>query len=151
PSAAYTPSAAEIAGGGVTLTLTCSPSSGPCPAMTDQMRVTISPAATVNAGADQTVCASSPQVQLAGVAGGGAAGGTWSGGAGSSRPTAAAPSAAYTPSAAEIAAGGVTLTLTSSASSGPCPAMTDQMRVTISPAATVNAGADQTVCASSPQ
>src|SRR5436309_1898266 len=151
PSAAYTPSAAEIAGGGVTLTLTCSPSSGPCPAMTDQMRVTISPAATVNAGADQTVCASSPQVQLAGVAGGGATGGSWSGGAGSFSPDPSALTATYIPSAGEIAAGGVTLTLTTNDPAGPCSAVSDQVLITINPTATVDAGPDQTLCGSSPQ
>src|SRR5439155_12531176 len=44
--------------------------------------LTVSPAATVNAGADQTVCASSPDVTLAGSFGGGASSATWSGGAG---------------------------------------------------------------------
>jgi flagellar hook capping protein FlgD len=150
-NATYTPSAAEIAAGGVTLTLTCSPLSGPCPPASDPMRITIQPAATANAGADQIVCASAAQVQLAASFGGAAAGGTWSGGAGTFSPGASAPNASYTPSAGEIAAGGVTLTFTTNDPDGPCAAASDQMRVTVNPAATVNAGADQTVCQASPQ
>jgi len=150
-NATYTPTAAEIAAGFVTLTLTTDDPNGPCGAVSDQVRITINPATTVNAGADQTVCASSPQAQLAGVTGGGAAGGTWSGGAGSFSPNASALNATYTPSAAEIAAGGVTLTLTTNDPTGPCGAVGDQVRITINPAATASAGADQTVCSSSPQ
>ena len=147
----YTPTAAEVAAGGVTLTLTTNDPSGPCPAVFDQMRITINPAATVNAGLDRTVCASSPQMQLAGSVGGGATSGTWSGGAGTFSPSASAPNATYTPTAAEIAAGGVTLTLTTNDPTGPCPAVSDQMRITIDPITVVNAGPDQTVCSSSPQ
>ena len=151
PGAVYTPSAAEIAAGGVTLTFTTNDPSGPCGAVSDAMRITINAAATVNAGADQTVCASAPQVTLAGLVGSGATGGSWSGGTGSFNPSAASLNAVYTPSTAEIAAGGVTLTLTTNDPAGPCGAVSDGMRITINPAATANAGADQRVCASSPQ
>ena len=115
------------------------------------MIITISPAATASAGADQVVCARSPQVQLAGAVGGGAAGGSWSGGAGSFSPSASLLNAVYTPSAAEVAAGSVTLTLTSDDPAGPCASASDAMVVTINPAATANAGADQLACASSAQ
>src|SRR5262249_20566933 len=120
-NAVYTPSADEIAAGGVTLTLTTNDPDGPCPAVSATRRITINPAATVSAGVDQTVCASAPQVQLAGVMGGAAASATWSGGAGTYSPNATTLTALYTPSAAEIAAGGVTLTLTTNDPSGPCP------------------------------
>jgi flagellar hook capping protein FlgD len=150
-NAIYTPTAAEIAAGGVTLTLTTSDPTGPCPAVSDQVRITILPAATANAGADQTVCATSPQVTLAGVIGGGATDGTWSGGSGTLSPDASTLNAVYTPSPAEIAAGGVTLTLTTNDPAGPCPAVSDAMHITINPAAVANAGPDQTVCASSPR
>src|SRR6185503_5059640 len=118
--------AAEIAAGGVTLTLTTNDPTGPCPPVSDQVRLNFNPAATANAGADQVVCASSPQVQLAGSVGGGAANGTWSGGAGTFNPGPSALNAIYTPSASEIAAGSVTLTLTSNDPSGPCGAAGDQ-------------------------
>ena len=149
-NATYMPSAAEIAAGGVILTLTTNDPAGPCGAASAVMHITISPAATVNAGPDAAVCSSSPKVTLAGVIGGGATGGTWSGGAGTYSPNASTPTATYTPSAAEIAAGTVTLTLTTTATGGPCPTVSDQMTITISPAATANAGVDRTVCATSP-
>jgi hypothetical protein len=114
------------------------------------MRITYSPAATANAGADVSVCSTSPQVTLAGVVGGGATGGTWSGGAGTFNPSASALNASYTPNAAEIAAGSVTLTLTTNATGGPCGQVSDQVKITIMPAATVNAGLDRIACSTSP-
>jgi len=151
PWARYTPTANEIAAGGVTLTYTVVPTSGPCAPASDAMRITIRPAATVNAGADLTSCASSPQVTLAGLVGGGASGGAWSGGEGVFTPGPSALNATYLPSAAEIAAGGVTLTLSTNDPAGACPAVSDGVRITIQPSAVANAGADITVCASSPQ
>src|SRR5262245_3434546 len=151
PNAVYTPSAAEIAAGSVTLTFTTNDPAGPCGAVSDQMVITISPAATVNAGPDARVCASSPQVQLAGSIGGGASIGTWSGGAGTFSPKPTALNATYTPTAAEIAAGSVTLTLTTNDPNGPCPLVSDQMVITIDPTTVVNAGPDQAVCSTSPQ
>jgi gliding motility-associated-like protein len=148
-TATYTPSAAEITAGTVTLTLTTNDPAGPCPAVTDQMIITINPAATVSAGTDQTSCASSPTVTLAGVVGGAATSGSWSGGAGTFTPGSTTLNATYTPTAAEISAGTVTLTLTTNDPAGPCPAVTDQMIITINPIATVSAGADQTSCSSS--
>ena len=150
-NAVYTPSAGEMAAGGVTLTLTTNDPAGPCTAVSDQMRITINPAATANAGADRRVCSSSPSVQLAGSVGGGATSGTWSGGAGTFSPNASALNATYTPTAAEIASGSVTLTLTTNDPAGPCPAVSDQMRITIDPSTIVNAGPDKAVCSSSPQ
>src|SRR5262249_2951479 len=72
--------------------------------------VTVNAPVTADAGLDLTSCASSPQVQLTGSVTGGS--GKWSGGAGTYSPSYSAGSATYTPTAAEIAAGGVTLTLT---------------------------------------
>jgi hypothetical protein len=151
PQALYTPSAAEIAARGVTLTLTCTPSQGPCPPASDAVRITIDPAATVNAGTDLVACSASPSVTLAGVLGGGATSGTWTGGAGLVVPSASTLNATYTPSAGEVAAGGVTLTLETNDPAGPCGAMSDQVRITIQPAASANAGTDQVVCAAAPQ
>jgi hypothetical protein len=129
----YTPSAADVAAGTITLTLTTNDPAGPCSAASDQMVITINPAATVNAGPDQTVCASSPMVMLAGAVGGGASNGMWGGGAGNFNPNANTLNATYTPSAAEIAAGMVTLTLTTNDPAGPCGARNDQMVITIKP------------------
>jgi len=149
-NATYTPSPAEITAGTVTLTLTTNDPAGPCNAATDQMTITINPVATANAGQDVTRCANSPAVVLAGSVGGGASSGTWSGGTGTFNPNNTTLTATYTPSPAEITAGTVTLTLTTNDPAGPCNAATDQMTITINPVATANAGADRTVCASSP-
>lgn len=96
-----------------------------------EVEVTISPIALVDAGADQVVCATTPNVTLAGIRGGSATSGTWSGGLGTFAPNATTLTAVYTPSAAEIAAGTVTLTLTSNDPDGPCNAVTDQVTITI--------------------
>jgi hypothetical protein len=149
-NAVYTPTAEEIAAGSVTLTLTSDAVSGPCPQVSDQVKITINPAATANAGLDREVCSSAPQVQMAGQVGGGAASGTWSGGNGAWNPNASTLDATYTPSAGEIAAGGVTLTLTTNDPAGPCGAVSDEMRITISAGALVNAGADLSTCSTSP-
>jgi gliding motility-associated-like protein len=144
-NAIYTPSAAELAAGTVTLTLTTNDPNGPCVAVTDQMTITINPIATINAGVDQTICIGST-VTLAGIPGGSATSGTWSGGTGTFAPNNTAANAVYTPSAAEAAVGTVTLTFTSDDPIGPCPSVTDQMVITINALPTVNAGTTQAVC-----
>src|SRR3989454_1159933 len=96
-NATYTPTAAEVAAGSVPLTLTTNDPAGPCEAVSDQMTITFNPAATADAGLDQTACASSPSVQLNGSVGGAASSGSWSGGNGSVRPQPARPRAGKTP------------------------------------------------------
>src|SRR5262249_22480433 len=71
--------------------------------------VTVNAPLTANAGVDQVLCATNPQVPLAGAVTGGS--GAWSGGAGTFSPNASALHAGYTPSAAAAAARPVTLTL----------------------------------------
>ncbi len=149
-NAVYTPSAAEITAGTVTLTLNTDDPTGPCDAISDTMTITINPEATVGAGSDQTVCSDAPDVTLAGSVGGGASSGSWSGGAGSYNPNNSTLNAVYTPSAAEITAGTVTLTLNTDDPTGPCDAISDTMTITINPEATVGAGSDQTVCSDAP-
>jgi hypothetical protein len=150
-NAVYTPSDAEVTAGTVTLTLTSADPAGECAATTDQVTIAINPAVITNAGPDQPVCATSPAATLAGSVSGGATTGSWSGGGGTFAPNNTALNAVYTPSDAEITAGTVTLTLTSANPDGPCNATTDQVTITINPAATADAGDDQSVCASSPQ
>ncbi len=145
--AIYTPSAGEIAAGTVTLTLT-STGNGNCIAESDQMTITITPSPVVDAGTDQTVCANNPDVALNGSVTG-ATGGQWSGGLGTFTPSNTNLNAIYTPTAGEIAAGSVTLSLTSTGN-GNCNAVTDQMTITITTAPTADAGPDQTVCANNP-
>lgn len=143
-NATYTPTAAEIASGSLTLTLTTT-GNGTCTAVTDQMTIFFTPAPTVNAGTDITVCANNSTATLNGsftIASGIA----WSGGAGTFSPNNTTANATYTPSAAEITAGSVTLTLTTTGN-GTCSSVSDQVLITIAPAPTVNAGADINSCA----
>ncbi|HRF79525.1 MAG TPA: hypothetical protein PL070_05505, partial [Flavobacteriales bacterium] len=142
--AVYTPSAAEIANGNVTLTLTTT-GNGLCTAVTDNVLLTFTPAPIVNAGADVSICANNAAVALNGTVGG-ATGGVWSGGNGSFTPNNTALNATYTPTPAEIANGILTLTLTTTGN-GNCNAVSDERVITFTPAPTVNAGVNGTVCA----
>ncbi|MBK8498602.1 MAG: gliding motility-associated C-terminal domain-containing protein, partial [Flavobacteriales bacterium] len=142
-NATYTPGAADIAAGQVTLTLTTT-GNGNCAPATSTRIITYTPAPIVNAGANGTVCANAPAISLNGSVSG-ALGGVWSGGAGVFSPNSITLNATYTPTAAEIANGSVTLTLTS-AGNGLCNPVSSQVTYTITPAPTVNAGADQSLC-----
>jgi hypothetical protein len=138
-NAVYTPTAGEITAGTVTLTLTTDDPAGLCGSVNDSMTITINPAATVNAGPDQTVCGDSPVTTLAGSFGGGASGATWTGGAGSFVPDNLTTNAIYTPTAGEIAAGAVTLTLTTDDPLGPCGAVNDSIIITFDKVVATNA------------
>lgn len=145
-TATYTPSAADITAGSVTLTLTTNDPAGPCPSVSDAMVLTINTAATANAGTDVTICAGSTYT-LSGAIGGGATSLTWTTSGSGSFSSSTSATATYTPSAADITAGSVTLTLTTNDPAGPCPPASDAMVITINPAATANAGIDATICA----
>ncbi len=144
-NAVYTPSAAEAASDSFQLVLNTNDPAGVCGSLSDTVWVIVYPGATVNAGNDTTICASSFAV-LNGSFGGGATSVSWSGGNGTFEPNNITPDAVYTPSADEIADGSVTLTLTSNDPTGPCDPITDQILITIDEAPTVNAGIDDRVC-----
>jgi len=146
-NAIYSPTQSEINNGSVTLTLT-SAGNGDCIAVSDAVTFSFTPAPTADAGPDQTLCSNNAAVSLAGgvtIAGGG----VWSGGAGTFSPNANTLNATYTPTAAELTAGSVTLTLTTTGN-GDCVAVSDDMTVNFTPAPTSNPGPDQTVCANDP-
>ena len=145
-NATYTPSAGEIVVGSVTLVLTSNDPEGPCDAVSDMMVLTINNEVLVNAGGNQEICSDTPIVTLQGDISGGIGNGTWSGGSGTFSPNTTTLNATYTPSAAEITAGSVTLTLTSSDPNGPCNAVSDMATIVIYPLIEINAGADQTIC-----
>ncbi|MCB0767006.1 MAG: IgGFc-binding protein [Flavobacteriales bacterium] len=137
-NATYTPSAADLTAGSVWIKLT-STGNGVCSAVADSMLVTFTPAPTANAGADQTRCANNAVVQLNGsftVA----TGGVWSGGAGTFDPSTTNMSAQYTPTAAEISSGSVTLTMTTTGN-GSCVAVRSEERLTLKEWTSVDAGA----------
>lgn len=118
-STTYTFSAADIANGTVTLTLS---SRGYVCNATDQVVLSIPLPATVNAGTDLTICNASI-VNLNGIIGGGSTGAIWSGGAGTFSNVNALNST-YSPTPAEISSGSVVLTLTATGS--PCGNVSDQ-------------------------
>jgi hypothetical protein len=97
--------------------------------------VTIQPVATASAGANQTVCSGVASAGLGGTVGGGATGGTWtSSGTGTFAPDATTLNASYSPSVADITAGTVTLTLSTTGQQAPCGAATAQVVVTVTQA-----------------
>ncbi|HWZ16922.1 MAG TPA: gliding motility-associated C-terminal domain-containing protein, partial [Mucilaginibacter sp.] len=118
-----------------------------CSSTTSVTSVSIDQPPVVNAGIDQTVCANNSTVFLNGTVTGGSTTGVWSSsGTGTFTAGALSLRGTYIPSAADIAAGGVTLTLTPTltASCFPTPA---SIKVTINPTPIVIAGKDQIVCA----
>lgn len=143
-NATYTPSAAEVAAGSVTLTLS-STNNGSCNLEKDSLIINFTNAPLVNAGIDLTACANNAAISLSGNVSGPTNTGVWSGGAGTYNPDNTGLNSIYTPSASEIAAGFVTLTLSSS-NNGSCNLEKDSVLITFSAAPVVNAGADLTAC-----
>ena len=103
--------------------------------------------ATVNAGADQTVCANNA-VALNGTVTGGSGTGIWStpNGVGVFAPNTTALNASYTPSNNDTVAGNILLILTSTGNGG-CATAKDTAVVHVNPGPQVSAGADQSICA----
>src|SRR5690606_30103349 len=145
-NAVYTPGPSDIAAGTVTLTLTTDDPAGACPPVSDDVVVIINAVATVNAGPDQAICAGEG-VTLAGAIGGGASSATWSTSGDGTFNNASLLNAIYTPGPGDLAAGTVTLTLTTNDPAGPCLAVSDDVVITFDAAPTVDAGAPQTICA----
>jgi len=115
-----------------TATYTVTPVNGTCIGNSFKVVVTVNPTATVNAGSNQDICAGSA-VQLNGSMGGAATSATWSGGTGSFSPNRNSLTPVYTPSAAEITAGTVILTLNSNDpdGAGPCSAATSSVTIVV--------------------
>ena len=142
-NATYSPTSTEISSGSVTLILTTT-GNGNCNAETDQLTITFTPAPVVNAGSDNSFCKNNADISLSGSVSG-ASGAQWTGGLGSFNPDNQTLNATYSPSAAELAAGSVTLTLESTGN-GTCLSETDDVTYTFTPSPTVDAGLDQSVC-----
>ncbi|MBK7030046.1 MAG: hypothetical protein IPH45_12910 [Bacteroidales bacterium] len=140
----YTPSAADITAGAVTLTITATPAA-PCTAVSDAMVLNINRQATVNAGADATICETVGTYTISGATAAHATAYLWATSGTGTFDDATTLNPVYTPSVADITAGAVTLTITAS-SAAPCSDATDAMVLNINRQATVNAGADATIC-----
>jgi gliding motility-associated-like protein len=135
----YTPSNSDTAAHTVVLTLT-STNNGVCPAASWQHVLRITSAPTVNAGSDTTIC-SFKTVDLNGTITV-ASGGIWStSGNGTFNPSPTALNASYILGTTDIIRGNVTLTLTTTGTGG-CKVTSDEIKATIIPAPTVNAGPD---------
>ena len=143
-NATYMPSAGDITSGSVNLILTATNS---CNAATDFVAITYTPAPTADAGPDLSICGTNPTINISGAITV-ATGAIWtSSGTGTINPSNTSLSISYTASAADIANGGVVLTLTTTGN-GNCIAAVDDMQIQISTGITANAGLDQTVCSS---
>jgi hypothetical protein len=147
-SAVYSPTFADSANGYVDLVLRSIDPDGvlPCPIDTQVVRININKAAKVYAGPDATYC-SNNVITLSGTPLGSANSLTWSGGGG----TIANPGLTitnYTATTTEKSNNTVVFTATTNDpdGSGPCPAVQDQMSITLSDQAAVNAGTPQTIC-----
>lgn len=141
----YMPGTGDISAGSVIITLS-STGNGVCPPATSTLQILITPSPTVNAGTGSFVC-STATVSLNGNVTGATSTGSWStSGNGSFFPSTTALNASYTPGSADITAGTVTLTL-SSTNNNNCLVVSDTVIINIKKIATVNAGLNQLSCA----
>ena len=137
----YTPSTPDESNGGVII-YASTVGSNPCKEIEKYFAITIlkSPASLVNAGFDQIACADAGFFPLNGTVGGITGTGIWSSaGAGIFLPDPTDLNAVYQADQADINAGGVTITLTSTNNSI-CASSSDAMLLTITPAPIVSAG-----------
>ena len=119
---------ATIAGGVGTYTVLMGDASG-CPPVSTTVTVTsFANTITANAGTDLITCGTNPSVTLNGSVTG-VTTGEWTGGNGTFVPNNTTLNASYVPTAAEIASGSVTLTL-STTNNGSCPGDSDQLTIT---------------------
>ncbi|MEW6468764.1 MAG: gliding motility-associated C-terminal domain-containing protein [Bacteroidota bacterium] len=103
-----------------------------CPPFLLSVPVAVTLPPVVNAGPDQTLCASSPLAYLSGAVQY-ATGGIWSGGAGTFSPSATSLLTSYLPTPSEILSGSVTLILISTGAGGGCVNTTDTIRINYPP------------------
>jgi gliding motility-associated-like protein len=135
----------DISNGSVTFTLS-STNNGPCPTVSDSVKIAIKRIATVNAGNDQSICSTTGSISLNGAIGGGGNSGVWStNGNGGFVPGPGALNNAYIVSISDVGLGSVIFTLTST-NNGPCPAVSDTVLLKIYQLAQVGAGPNQALC-----
>jgi gliding motility-associated-like protein len=126
-NATYQPSPLDISGGSVWIYLE-STSNQSCNPEYDSVIVIFTAPPVVDAGANVLSCTNDASIDLAGVISGATTTGTWTGGTGAFSPNANDLNATYTPTAAEITAGTIFLTLTST-NNGGCLAENDNMQI----------------------
>ncbi|UKN02992.1 PKD domain-containing protein [Paracrocinitomix mangrovi] len=123
----YTPSPADIVSGQIMIYLT-STNNGLCFSDKDSVVIVFTPSPDVSAGTDLFACTNESGVVLNGAISGATTTGVWTGGAGTFIPNPNTLDAQYIPSAAEVTAGSVTLTLTST-NNGNCLSDNDQVDI----------------------
>ena len=102
--------------------------------------------ASADAGADQAVCSVSPDITINGTIGGAASSSTWSTSGTGTFDNAASLTTTYSPSADDISAGSVLLSLTTDDPSGPCPPAISSMTLTINPSPIVTIDINNPTC-----
>lgn len=118
-----------------------------CGTITKTQKLTFVQAPTVVAGNNQTICASSPVAALAGKITGTVVSYQWTGGNGTFSAGRNSLTTNYTPSAAEINAGQVTLTLQATTSlPAPCNIINSNVTITITPIDNVTSPPAATIC-----
>ncbi|MDI1353505.1 MAG: PKD domain-containing protein [bacterium] len=133
----YLPSANDLSSGSVWLTLE-STNNGICFPTRDSIQVLFIDPSYVNAGSDLNACTNNPRAELAGVITGTLTNTVlWLGGSGQFSPTNTALTCTYTGSPAEVAAGFVTLTL-STTNNGVCFGTEDLLQINFQQKPTAN-------------
>lgn len=142
PNATYTPSNQDKLDGIVTLRI----ETNSCDRASDDLRVTITPEPTVDAGNNLSLCENNTDFNISGSIIG-AAGGIWStdNTGGTFEPSNTSLNAIYVPSETDLNSGQVKIFLSSSGN-GNCLANTDSTIITYTDAPNVNAGIDLGVC-----
>lgn len=126
-NAIYQPSVTDISNGSVWLYLE-STSNGGCIPVQDSLLLIFTTAPSVDAGANILACTNDATVNLSGVISGATTTGVWTGGAGTFTPGDTDLNASYTPTAGEISAGTIFLTLTST-NNGGCLSANDNIQI----------------------
>ncbi len=142
-SAVYVPGQTDTAKQKTVLTLRTS-NNKVCPVSSSNVVIDITPAPTVNAGPDMTICSNDSLITLLGAIAN-AGGGVWSAsGSGRFQSTGSSLSKIYIPSSQDIQKGNVNFYLVSSGNAN-CIAVSDTVKYNIQPVPFVDAGNDQTI------
>ncbi len=142
----YTPGATDITNGTATLTLTAN-GNGSCAPISNDMILTITPAATSEAGDDVSICAGDAlDLSVSGtVSASNFSSLLWTTPGDGSFSDATVLTPVYTPGASDISNGTVVLTLTANGNASCDPAV-DNMTLTITTGPTADAGSDEAIC-----
>lgn len=144
----YVPSPSDLTAGSVKIKLTSVGSIYGCPNTKDSLMITFTNPPTITAGSDINVCTNSPTVNLSGLVSGTSVSGIWTtNGSGAFFPSDTLMNTTYVLSPNDLTLGSLIITLTSQ-NNGLCNAVTDNITVFITQKPYVDAGKNDTICAS---